>query len=234
MKSHLFALPALFVLITILTGCSSPKYMDRGGYSSLAPATAGLNESSTRSRSTSPQDRLLVWKARLTFEVWNVSNSLAQAETIATQQGGYAEYKSDDQNGYASLKLRIPVQSLTNALLSLESLGEITSRYVENEDVTEQYVDTVARLKNKVVLRDRLRQLLDKATAIKDILAIETELNRVQSDIDSMDAILQSLQGQADFATLDLSFHRKQILGPLGYAVKGLWWTVSKLFVLRE
>ncbi len=234
MNTHLSRLLAPLPFIMVLTiGCAAPKYMNRG-YSDLVPASSGMNELSSRSRSNPPQDRLLVWKARLSFEVWSVSNSLAQAEAIAAQQGGYAEYKSDDRDGYASLKLRIPVQSLTNTLLSLESLGDITSRYVENEDVTEQYVDTDARLKNKTVLRDRLRQLLDKATAIKDILAIETELNRVQSDIDSMEALLQSLQGQVDYATVDLSFHRKQLLGPLGYVCKGIWWTVSKLFVLRE
>jgi hypothetical protein len=177
---------------------------------------------------------MLVWRARFSITVWNVSNALAQAEIIAKQNGGYVEYKSDDRDGYASLKLRIPVRSFTNAVGSVETLGEVTSRHLENEDVTEQHVDTEARLKNRIVLRDRLRQLLDKATEVKDILAIETELNRVQGDIDSMEALIKSLQGQVDFATLDLSFHRKEILGPLGYALKGVWWTISKLFVIRE
>ena len=234
MKTRLPIFCWIPALLFALTGCASPKYAERIAYSDPAPASLALTELSTPSASTPSQDRMLVRKASLSFDVWNVSNSVAQAESFATQQGGYAEYKSDDHDGYASLKLRIPVQAFTNALLSLESLGEITSRYVENEDVTEQYVDTAARLKNKVVLRDRLRQLLDKATAIKDILAIETELNRVQSDIDSMEAVLQSLQSQADYATLNLTFHRKQIPGPLGYVFKGIWWTVSKLFFLRE
>jgi hypothetical protein len=226
-------------LIALAAGCVSKK-KSGGSYAAgynmaeyMAPAAAAADAAQSRSR-TAPQDRMLVWKARLGVDVWNISNAVVQAEAIAAQNGGYVEYKSDDQDGYSSLKLRIPVQAFTQAVHSVESLGEITSRYVENEDVTEQYVDLDARLKNRIVLRDRLRDLLGKAIEVKDILAIETELNRVQGDIDSMEARRKALQGQVDFATVDLSLHRKEILGPLGYALKGVWWTISKLFVLRD
>ena len=101
-------------------------------------------------------------------------------------------------------------------------------------DVTEQYIDVEARLKNKIVLRDRLKQLLEKATTVKDILAIETELHRVQGDIDSMEGRIKSLKGQVDYTTVTISLKRKAILGPLGYLFKGLWWGVEKLFVIRD
>ena len=87
---------------------------------------------------------------------------------------------------------------------------------------------------NKIVLRDRLKQLLDKASAVKDVLAIETELNRVQADIDSMEGRIRALKGQVDYATVSLSLEREPILGPLGYVCKGLWWGIEKLFVIRE
>lgn len=238
MNARFLRLMLLPSLLALAAGCASTKYRSDGFSSyaqmdamSAAPAPAAM---STRGGVAETQDRMLVWKARLSLEVGNISNSVAQAIAIAEKNGGYVEYKSDDCDGFASLKLRIPASAFTVAVGSVESLGSITSRYLENEDVTEQYVDIDARLKNRVVLRDRLRELLDKATEVKDILAIETELNRVQGDIDSMEARLKSLKGQVDFATLDLSFQRKPILGPLGYVVQGVWWTVSKLFVIRD
>lgn len=238
MNARFLRLMLLPSLLALAAGCASTKYRSDGFSSyaqmdamSAAPAPAAM---STRGGVAETQDRMLVWKARLSLEVGNISNSVAQAIAIAEKNGGYVEYKSDDCDGFASLKLRIPASAFTVAVGSVESLGSITSRYLENEDVTEQYVDVDARLKNRVVLRDRLRELLDKATEVKDILAIETELNRVQGDIDSMEARLKSLKGQVDFATLDLSFQRKPILGPLGYVVQGVWWTVSKLFVIRD
>ena len=100
--------------------------------------------------------------------------------------------------------------------------------------MTEKYIDVEARLKNNYALRDRLKQLLEKAINVKDILEIEKELNRVQSDIDSMEGTIKLLKGQVDFATLDLSLKKNRILGPLGYVFMGLWWGVKKLFVLTD
>lgn len=235
MNKRIWRSMALLGLVALAAGCVSKKNKAHG-YSiacEMADAVTAPASLAVRNR-TAPPDRMLVWKARLSIDVWNVSNALAQAEAIAAKHGGYAEYKSDGFDGYASLKLRIPVNSFTSAVGAAATLGEVTSRHLENEDVTEQYIDTDARLKNRIVLRDRLRQLLDKATEVKDLLAIETELNRVQGDIDSMEARIKSLKGQVDFATLDLDFHRKEILGPLGYVFQGLWWTVHKLFVIRD
>ncbi len=67
-----------------------------------------------------------------------------------------------------------------------------------------------------------------------DILAIETELNRVQADIDSMQGRMKSLKGKVDLATIELTLNRAKILGPLGYLFKGLCWGVEKLFVIRD
>ena len=177
---------------------------------------------------------MLIWNAHLTIDVWNLSNSVAQAVSIAQQSGGYVEQRSGSGEDSASLKLRIPIDSFTNALSTFESLGTVQYRYVQSRDVTEEYIDVDARLKNLIVLRDRLRQLLDKATEVKDILAIETELNRIQGDIDSLEGRIKSLKGQVDLATIDLTLARKKILGPLGYLVKGVLWTVEKLFVIRD
>jgi hypothetical protein len=90
-----------------------------------------------------------------------------------------------------------------------------------------------------MALRDSLKVLLEKAAEVKDVLAVETELNRVQGDIDSMEGRMKSLKGQADLATVELKLiapeaEKKPIYGPLGYLFKGLWWGVEKLFIIRK
>jgi hypothetical protein len=179
-------------------------------------------------------NRMMIWAASLTIEVESVSNAIREANDIANTTGGYVEQSSDAGEAYAALTLRVPASALNSTIELLESLGTVTERHLSSEDVTEQYIDVEARLKNKIALRDRLRELLEKATDVKDILAIETELNRVQADIDSMQARLKSLKGLADMATIDLAIKQKRILGPLGYLLKGLWWGVEKLFVIEK
>ena len=179
-------------------------------------------------------DRMMIWTASMCIEVTNVRAKTEEAVAITKKRGGFVEQKSDEEESSASLKLRVPSAALQRVMAELEPLGKVTARRIEAEDVTEQYVDVDARLKNKLALRDRLKQLLEQAKNVQDIVAIEKELNQVQADIDSMQAQIKSLKGQADYATLHLTLERKTILGPLGYVFKGLWWGVKKLFVIRD
>jgi Domain of unknown function (DUF4349) len=205
-----------------------------GGSPALLDSASVVRSADRESATEVRPDRLLVWKASLTLDVASVEDAMSKAISIAEQFKGYVEQKSYSSETSASVRLRVPADAFKNAVGALEQVGTITYRTVAGEDVTERYVDTEARVKNKIELRDRLRQLLHKATEVKDILAIETELNRVQSDIDAMEGKLRLLKSQVAYATVDVSFHREKVLGPLGYMLKGLWWGIEKLFVLRD
>ena len=222
MKRILLSL-IMVTMVVILSGCSTAHRSGSGGSFGGMPQAESLDPS-----------RMLIWQAWLSLEVSCVSNAVTRVTDIAKQTGGYVESKSDSGEQSAHVTLRVPVGSLTPAMVSLESIGKVTSRRVSSEDVTEQYVDIDARLKTMVALRDRLRALLDKAQDVKDILAIEKELGRVQGDIDSMQARLTALKGQVDLASIDVSISRKRILGPIGVVFKGAWWIVEKLFVIQQ
>lgn len=116
---------------------------------------------------------------------------------------------------------------------AVAALGSEQGRTVEAVDVTEQYADLEARLRNDRALRDRLQQLLERAKDVEDVLAIEKELTRIQSEIETMQAQLDRLRSQVELSALTITLERRRILGPLGYASYGLWWAVSKLFVIR-
>ena len=213
----------LLAIVAMLAGCTTAYRSVSGDALAAMPQTESLDQS-----------RMLIWRAWLSLEVASVSTAVAHVTDIAKKSGGYVETQSDSEEELADVTLRVPVESLKSAMSSLESIGNVTSRRVSSEDVTEQYVDIDARLKTMVALRDRLRALLDKAEDVKDVLAIEKELSRVQADIDSMQARLKAIKGKVDLASISVSIKRKRILGPLGYVFKGAWWTVEKLFVIQE
>ncbi|MEJ2688829.1 MAG: DUF4349 domain-containing protein [Deltaproteobacteria bacterium] len=222
----------IFLPIVLLNaGCAAKAFHDN---ERPQPASAVLEQSAKKENVDFKPERMLIWKAYLSLEVNDVKEAVGKIATLTEQSGGYVESKSESSGESAELALRIPVQLFRGAIASLEELGTVKHRSIQGEDITEQYIDVEARLKNKIALRDRLKQLLEKATAVKDILAIEAELNRVQSDIDSMEGKIKSLKGQVDLATVHVSLKRRPILGPLGYLFKGLWWGIKKLFVLRE
>ncbi|MWV17995.1 DUF4349 domain-containing protein [Pseudomonas sp. L-22-4S-12] len=236
MKNYLnqwAALALLFVLGT-LAGCSTHG-RDIG---------AAAAESATAAPSAPVQGkasgRLLVWTADFSLQVQDMGKARSQLSERMLALGGYVEEKSDYGDHSQSFVFRVPADAFETALGSVEQSGKVLSRHVKGEDVTEQYVDVETRLQNNIALRDRLKELLGKARDIQDILQIESELNRIQSEIDSMQARMRILKDQIQMATIRVELRQQEapkpatIYGPLGYLYKGTEWFVTKLFIIRE
>jgi hypothetical protein len=177
--------------------------------------------------------RIAIRTARLELEVEDVARAAEAAAAIAADLGGYVESTEITAEESGSVVLRAPAAQLDGALASLAKLGKEKSRRVSSEDVTEQYLDLETRLASARELRDRLRALLARGATVKELVAVETELGRVQAEIESMQGQHDRLKAQVELATIELQLHRRRILGPLGYLAKGIAWAVSKLFVIR-
>lgn len=222
-----FVVPLLAVLGLLAGGCASVAHRRMETLPAAPPAAGAPGAAAVPVLA-----RLLVWNASQSIETACPAAAADQAATLVQSAGGFVDRRSAGETR-ADLVLRVPAKDLTAILDRLAALGKETARYVAAEDVTEDYVDLEARLKNLAALRDRLRGLLDRATRVEDVLSIERELTRVQSDLDSLEGRWKKLQGRIDMATVDLTLERARILGPLGWVFKGAGWIVRKLFVLR-
>ena len=187
-----------------------------------------------------PAGRKLIWNAELRVEVDALSNAVAHAAGVVAQSKGYVESQSEEEY-QARLIVRVPAAALSPTLSSLGALGSTVVSRVSSSDVTEQYVDTETRMKSARALRDRLQGLLERATNVTEVLAVERELTRVQTEIDSTEARLRVMAGQIDLATIDVTYLKRTppavdrtIYGPVGLIVKGLGWVLEKLWIIRE
>jgi len=180
-----------------------------------------------------PPDRKIVRSADLTVEVNDPSSAMAEVERLVTQAGGLIEGSTVTEDSMVSMRCRVPAAQLDQMLEQIAALGDEKHRSVHAQDVTDQYTDLETRLRNNLALRDRLQALLERAQDVEDVLAIEKELTRIQSEVETMQAQFDRLQSQVELSSLSVSLQRKRILGPLGYLGQGLWWAISKLFVIR-
>lgn len=86
--------------------------------------------------------------------------------------------------------------------------GRIISQSTNAEDLTRQMVDTEARLRAQTALRDRLQQLLrERPGRLSDLLEVERELARVQSEIDSVQSTLAVMRTRVAMSELSLQYH---------------------------
>jgi len=105
--------------------------------------------------------------------------------------------------------------------------GKMTSSNVSAEDLTRQILDTDARLKAQTTLRDRLQGLLATRNAeLKDLLALERELARVQGQIESATTTLNVLRKRVSMSVVDINYQSESVavsqsaLSPIGRALK--------------
>ena len=203
-----------------------------GCSSASQPATPTARLGRAPGAST-PSVRMLIKRGSLMLTVKEVPTATAAAATIVKEAGGHVESARNYGKESASLSIRVPAEQLDAVMDKLARLGSEKNRTVSTEDVTEEVVDLDATLANKKALRDRLRALLDRAQAVQDVLAIEREFTRVQSEIDSMEARLKNLKGMVAMSSLTLEVEQERLLGPLGLALYGVKWVVTKLFVLK-
>ncbi len=203
-------------------------------------ALSGLACSSTpnsvafmRVRQDASAERKVIRSGSLTVSVATPSDSMSEVQRLVEESGGFVEWSNVAKDEHIALRTRVPEPQLDRIMDAIAALGTEESRSVSAADVTEQHSDLSTRLKNNIALRDRLRALLERATDVEDVLAIEKELTRIQSEVETLQAGLDRLDSQIALSELSITLQRKQILGPLGYIGYGVWWAISKLLVIR-
>ena len=178
------------------------------------------------------QDRQIVRNGQMVVEVTQLDAARTRFEQATASLAGHVvTSRSEDKR--AELLVRVPAARLHALMDSVSTLGDVEMRRVTSADVTDQLVDLEARLGAVRATRDRLRQLLERADEVQDVIAVERELGRVQADLESLEARLQLLRGQVAMSELSVRLRQEPVLGPLGVIVAGAAKLIGKLFVWR-
>ena len=201
----------------------------------LCACTAGAKHAvvASEARDGEASERMMVRTGELTVSVDDPEEAGRMLEHIVKDAGGYVERSNARGESRVWARCRVPTDDLDRVMEAVAALGDETNRSVSAADATDQYTDLEARIRNNVALRDRLALLLDKADDVSDVLAVEKELTRVQSEIESMQARFDRLKSEIELSVLTVTLERERILGPLGYIGYGVWWAFSKLFIVR-
>lgn len=174
------------------------------GFFKLASITTdGERSGDTAPTPTPGGRRIVIYNAGYKSVVKDIEASLKAAEAIAAELDGWVQEIRGE-----SITIRVPVANYAEAVSRTEKLGRIAHREQEAADVTEEYVDLEARLKNAKAVRARLETLLEKAADVKAALAVETELNRVGEEIERLEGKLKLLKDRVAYSTITVTFER--------------------------
>jgi hypothetical protein len=116
--------------------------------------------------------------------------------------------------------VRVPAVRLDQVISQIKNLATSVDREsVEVRDVTREYIDLDARLRNAQAEEAQYLLILKRATTIKDTLDVTEKLSDVRGRIEQMQAEMKFLTAQIDMSTLEISLHAEA-----DAAVGGIHW----------
>ena len=211
----------LLTLLPLIGACSSTEMVESGAYSDQMSLKGETPESQ------------IIKEGWLEVEVGQLADASEALRKIVSEEAGDIDSTRSQNDRQLSFSLRVPSDRFEAIIGRVSELGNVTSKSLNSRDVSEELVDLDARLKNLIALRDRLRELLTKATKVEEVINVERELTRVQTDIDRFEARNRLLRSRVAKSSLEVTLQQERLYGPLGYAAKGIWWVIEKLFVIR-
>lgn len=157
----------------------------------------------------SQPDRYLIKNATVSIEASDARKVAESLIAYARVSHGYVSdsHETVDALGAHSitLQLRVPALQFEQSMQRIETLGKILDKQVTTEDVTEEFVDSTARVRNLKSTELRLLAHLSKTGKLSDTLLIETELTRVRQEIEQIEGRLKFLSHRVAYSTFALT-----------------------------
>jgi hypothetical protein len=233
---------ALVMVIVLLAGCGSgmkssapqspaappqeaaydsagPEYGERGNYVS----------SNKESSAGGAVQQRIIQNAERSLDVEDMDVALEELQRAVRAAGGlvadsYQHGKKGELRN-ANLTLRIPEARFESFLEEVDKLGKVTSGRKYINDVTMQYMDLEARIRNLERQEERLLSVLDKAETVEDILRVEQELSRIRGQLESMTAEFRYLRDRVDYSTVQVYLRETPTASTVITAsgLKGVW-----------
>ncbi len=109
------------------------------------------------------------------------------------------------QGNYGQLVLAVPPDKVGAALDQLSKLGVEVQRTSSSEDVTGSYVDLQARIDNMKASVAQVKAYLAQAKDLQQMVTLEAEVTRRQSDLDSLQGQLNALNRKTATSTITVT-----------------------------
>ncbi|WP_234540745.1 DUF4349 domain-containing protein [Streptomyces shenzhenensis] len=211
----------LLAAALVLAGCGANGGSDgssasdaRAGAGSAAReavGSAGAKDSGSGAARTVPglTANRIIRTASLTVRVKDVPKALDAARVTAEDAGGYVgdETTARDSAGneHTRVVLRVPAGKYDEVLTALQGAGKLIARTAKAQDVTDQVVDVDSRVRSQRASVARVRELMDRAAKLSDVVALEGELSSREADLEALLAQQASLKDRTSMATITLS-----------------------------
>ena len=152
-----------------------------------------------------------------------LTSTMNKLTSLASAYGGFVANSQTQSSGAGSttggapsgaVTLQVPVANFTALLAEAKALGTPTSVTTKATDVTGQYVDLQARINALEVSRQQYLTIMAKASSVGDVLAVQAQLDNLQSQIEQLQGQLAVLTSETRLFDADRGGERGSATPP--------------------
>lgn len=214
---------ALFVCFVLATSIASPSKDTSRAVKTNEVLMQGVESPREDSQASTYQDiqddERIVKTGKVRYKVENVKETIKEILEVTDKHKGQTEdslmHEVDGQKEY---QLTICVESnyFNWFLDDLEQIQGISYKESTTENVTEQFVDLLARLEVLEAQEKRFVEMLDKAENVDEMLRVERELGRIRLEIESKQGRLNYLKDITDYSYVHILVEEKGLGATIG------------------
>jgi hypothetical protein len=208
-------LAVVVIVLVIANGCGE-KHGDSQRKSSFSVTKGGdpgtFETSNDASRRTSaPLERKIIHDIDFDIVVTDFTNVPKKVDALVKEfDGAYVAQMalsgSEGQSRSGRWVVRVPLSGQSSFLAKVRAFGEVTREGSKADDVSEEFYDLEARLKNKRETEARLLKVQQEKTGeLKDILEVEQQIDRVRGEIEQMQGRLDRLTTLTSLSTITIN-----------------------------
>jgi len=175
----------------------------------------------------------IIYTGNISIVVKDFAKTKTEIDSLLKAVDGHVSNFQEDRTygdrRHGHWVVRVPVSEFHDFVDKIAKLGVAEKQSIDGQDVTEEFVDLEARLKNQRVLEERMLKLLeDRSGEIKEIIAVEEQLARVRGEIERMEGRLRYLTDRTELTTVTIDVREDRDYVPpapptLAARVAGAW-----------
>jgi Domain of unknown function (DUF4349) len=181
-------------------------------------------------------ERKIIRNATLTVEVNSPPETQRKIASIAESHQGFVVTSEATQRMtedrartevIVNLVVRVPAAQFNQTMEEIRATGlRIVQEKITGQDVTEEFMDLEARIKNQKALESQFIEIMKRAGKVDDALSVQRELAEVRTEIEKLAGRRRFLENQSSLSTINVTLQPPtQIVNATGF-----WYSVKSAF----
>lgn len=162
-------------------------------------------------------DQRIIKNGYLTLVVEKVSEAVTRITQLAAAKGGFVQSSSVSERGDGTysgqISIRAPAKEFEASMEAVKGFATLVKNETSSgQDVTEQYTDLQAQLRNAKAQEETYLQVLKQAKSVEDILAVQERLGSARSVVESLEGRLKFLENVTAYSTIAVSLEEEPVV----------------------